>query len=72
MFCPGTLLSALSYRALVKGLFELRLLTQHPELNWTRAITQFLGAFQPVHPSGISVAMLLPWTLGQHAAHLQR
>jgi hypothetical protein len=45
---------------------------QHPELDWIRSLTQFLGAFQLVHPYGISVAMLLPWTLGHHTAHLQR
>jgi len=38
---------------------ELQLLMQHPELGWISAITQSLSAFELVHPSSISVALLL-------------
>jgi hypothetical protein len=46
-------------------------LTQHPEVNHIRAISQSLSAFQPVHPSGISVAVLLPWNLWHCTVQLQ-
>jgi hypothetical protein len=36
-----------------------------------RATTHFLGAFQLACPSGIYVAMLLPWTVEGHTVHLQ-
>jgi hypothetical protein len=36
-----------------------------------RAITHFLGAFQLASPSGIYVAVLLPWTVVGRTVHLQ-
>jgi hypothetical protein len=36
---------------------------QHLELGWKRAIILFPCAFQLAHPSGISVATPLQWTL---------